>query len=158
LIDLVPEIADTADARPLGRVEGRVEIDNVSFAYPGREEDIILKDVTVSANPGEVIALVGPSGSGKSTLVSLIPRFYELKGGTIRVDGRDIRSLPLAELRGAIGIVPQETLLFSGTVRDNIAYGKLDASEEEIEQAARAAHAHEFILELPQGYQTLVGE
>jgi len=158
LLDIVPDIADRADAAPLDRVEGLVEMDSISFAYPGREEDPVLKDVTLQARPGEVVALVGPSGAGKTTLVNLVPRFYDVTSGEIRIDGRDIRSLRLADLRSRVGIVPQETLLFSGTVGDNIAYGKLDAREEEIEQAARAANAHDFIMELPEGYKTVVGE
>jgi ATP-binding cassette, subfamily B, bacterial MsbA len=158
LLDRKPEISDRADAVQVDRVEGYVEIDGVSFAYPGRADDRVLKGVTLRAHPGEAIALVGPSGSGKTTLANLIPRLYDVSEGEIRIDGRDIRLLRLSDLRSHIGIVPQETLLFSGTIYDNIAYGKLDADKEEIEQAARAANAHEFILELPQGYKTLVGE
>jgi ATP-binding cassette, subfamily B, bacterial MsbA len=130
----------------------------VGFAYAGSDDAPVLKEINLSARPGEVVALVGPSGAGKTTLVNLIPRFYDVSEGEVRVDGNDVRSLRLSDLREHVGIVPQETLLFSGTVYDNIAYGKLDASAEEVEQATRAANAHDFIRELPQGYQTLVGE
>jgi subfamily B ATP-binding cassette protein MsbA len=108
--------------------------------------------------PGEVVALVGPSGAGKTTLVSLLPRFWDVTEGRITLDGRDVRQVKLAELRGAIGLVPQEPALFSGTIRENIAYARPDASLADIEQAARAAHAHEFIVRLPETYETIVGE
>ncbi len=139
------------------KVQGLVEIVNVQFTYPSRT-DPALDGVTITARPGEVIALVGPSGAGKSTLISLIPRFYDVTAGAIRVDGQDVRTWSLAALRHNIGIVPQETTLFSGTVYENIAYGRLDATLEEVERAARAAHAHDFIMAFPQGYQTIVGE
>jgi subfamily B ATP-binding cassette protein MsbA len=139
-------------------IEGRIEIRNVSFQYPGDRVVEILKDISLKVNPGEAIALVGPSGAGKSTLVALIPRFYDVSDGAILIDGKDIRSLRLRDLRGLIGVVPQETTLFGGTIRENIAYGKLEATEEEIEAVARAAHAHEFIKELPDRYETIVGE
>ncbi|MFL6333087.1 MAG: ABC transporter ATP-binding protein [Pyrinomonadaceae bacterium] len=158
LLDLKPEIADRDDARPLGKVEGFVELDGVGFAYSGGDDAPVLKEINLSARPGEVVALVGPSGAGKTTLVNLIPRFYDVSEGEVRVDGHDVRSLRLSDLRQHVGIVPQETLLFSGTVYDNIAYGNLGASAEAVERATRAAHAHDFIRELPQGYQTLVGE
>jgi subfamily B ATP-binding cassette protein MsbA len=114
--------------------------------------------VSIDVQPGEVLALVGPSGAGKSTLVNLIPRFYDPTRGAICVDGVDVRSIAVKSLRDQIGIVPQETLLFGGTVRENIQYGKLDASETDLIDAARAANAHDFILQLPNGYDTLVGE
>ena len=114
--------------------------------------------MTIEARAGEIIALVGPSGAGKSTLVSLIPRFYEVTSGALLVDSIDVRDLKIQDLREAIGMVPQETILFSGTVKENIAYGRLDATDEEIEQAARAAHAHEFVMEFPDAYNTIVGE
>jgi ATP-binding cassette, subfamily B, bacterial MsbA len=158
LLDTRPEITDPENPVSLGRVAGRVELINVSFNYPDERDVKVLEGVNIDAAPGEIIALVGPSGGGKSTLVSLIPRFYDVTSGAIHVDGHDVRSVRLAELRQAIGVVPQETILFGGTVRENIAYGRLDAGEEEIETAARAAHAHEFITEFPAGYQTLVGE
>jgi subfamily B ATP-binding cassette protein MsbA len=118
----------------------------------------VLRDIDIIAEPGGVIALVGPSGAGKSSLARLIPRFYDATQGEVLVDGHDVRTLTLESLRAHLGIVPQETVLFHGTVRENIAYGKLDASDDQIEQAARAANAHDFILQLDNGYETVVGE
>jgi ATP-binding cassette, subfamily B, bacterial MsbA len=158
LLDTRPEITDPPDAKPLSNVTGHVRLDDVRFTYPDERATEILKGVTIEAKPGEIIALVGPSGAGKSTLVQLIPRFYDVSSGAILVDGHDIRKVRLSELRGAIGLVPQETTLFGGTIRDNIAYGKLDATNAELESVARAAHAHEFILEFPDAYDTIVGE
>jgi len=117
-----------------------------------------LSDVTLEAQPGQMIAFVGPSGAGKSTIANLIPRFYEINSGVIRIDGHDIRDVTLHSLREQIGIVPQETMLFSTTVRENIRYGRLDATDEEVEAAARAANADGFIRELPEGYDTRIGE
>jgi len=119
---------------------------------------VVIKGLSLDIRPGEVLALVGPSGAGKSTIVNLIPRFYDVQGGAVRVDGHDVREVSVASLRRQIGIVPQETLLFSGSVRENIRYGRLEASDAEIEAAARAANAHEFVAALPLGYDTLVGE
>lgn len=158
LLDTTPDIKDMPNATSLTKLYGRVEIDNISFRYPGREQDKILDGVSITAQPGEMIALVGPSGAGKSTLISLLPRFYDIDAGVIRIDGHDIRTVKLHDLRNAIGIVPQETQLFSGSIKENIAYGRLDATDAEIEEAARAAHAHEFVMELPNGYDTKVGE
>lgn len=158
LLDTRPEITDPENPEPLEIVRGHVQLIDVHFTYPDERALPVLKGVSVEAKPGEIIALVGPSGAGKSTLVALIPRFYDVSSGVIRVDGHDIRSVRLAELRGGIGMVPQETTLFGGPVRENIAYGKLGASDEEIEAVARAAHAHEFIAEFPDGYDTVVGE
>jgi len=157
LFNTKPAICDAPEARSVPEVRGLVEICEARFIYPGRTEPA-LDGVSITAHPGEVIALVGPSGAGKSTLITLIPRFYDLTAGSIRVDGLDVRQWKLADLRAHIGIVPQETTLFSGTVYDNIAYGKLDATPEEVERAARAAYAHDFIMAFPQGYQTIVGE
>ena len=144
-------------ARPvhLERVQGRIELRGVAFRYGNRA---VLRGVDLDIAPGEFIGLVGHSGSGKSTLVNLINRFYDVSGGSIRIDGTDIRALPVAEYRRHIGLVLQEPFLFFGTIADNIAYGKPDATRAEIIAAARAAHAHEFILRLPHGYDSMVGE
>jgi subfamily B ATP-binding cassette protein MsbA len=158
LLDTEPEIKDPDDPERLENVRGRVQLVDVHFSYPDERALPVLKGVTIEAKPGEIIALVGPSGAGKSTLVALIPRFYDASSGAILVDGHDIRSVRLADLRGAIGMVPQETTLFGGPVRENIAYGKLGATDDEIEAVARAAHAHEFVVEFPDGYDTIVGE
>ncbi|MYE26955.1 MAG: ATP-binding cassette domain-containing protein, partial [Chloroflexi bacterium] len=123
------------------------------------EEDLkVLRDISLDIAAGEIIALVGPSGAGKSTIFNLIPRFYDVDAGSIRIDGHDIRDLTQRSLRSHIGIVPQETLLFGGSIRENILYGKLDASEDEMIEAAKSANAHEFIMELPKGYDSIVGE
>ena len=158
LLDTKPEIKDPDDPKRLENVRGRVQLVDVHFSYPDERALPVLKGVTIEAKPGEIIALVGPSGAGKSTLVALIPRFYDASSGAILVDGHEIRSVRLADLRGAIGMVPQETTLFGGPVRENIAYGKLGATDDEIEAVARAAHAHEFVVEFPDGYDTIVGE
>jgi subfamily B ATP-binding cassette protein MsbA len=156
LLDEEPEIRDAPDAEPLPPVEGRITFENVSFNYGDGEE--VLRDIDLQVQPGEIIALVGPSGSGKTTLVNLLPRFYDVTAGRILIDGRDVRAVTLASLREQIGIVPQETILFSGTVEENIRYGKLDASETEVCAAAEAGNALEFIERLPEGFGTLVGE
>ncbi len=158
ILDTPPDIADAPNAQPLPRVAGHIQLDRVSFAYKDNQKVHTLHDVSLAVKPGEVLALVGPSGAGKTTLVNLIPRFYDVSGGSLCVDGVDIRSVQVKSLREQIGLVPQETLLFGGTVRENIVYGKLDASEAELIEAARAANAHDFILQLPNGYETIVGE
>jgi ATP-binding cassette subfamily B protein len=155
-MDTRPDIKDSPGAVSPGRVKGDVEFRDVTFSYNG--DEAVLKDFNLKVEAGDTIALVGPSGVGKSTLCSLIPRFYDVKEGAILVDGRDIRELKLRELRENIGIVQQDVFLFTGTVRENIAYGKPDASEEEIMEAAKNANAHEFIMQLPNGYDTGVGE
>lgn len=157
LLDETPDIQDAPGAVTLPPVQGAVRFEQVSFVYPGSEV-AALHDVTLDIAPGEVLALVGPSGAGKSTLFNLLPRFYDPTGGRITVDGYDLRAVTLHSLRSQIGIVPQDTWLFSGTVRENIAYGRLEATEEELRAAAQAANAEEFILKLPQGYATRVGE
>ncbi|MBC8074708.1 MAG: ABC transporter ATP-binding protein [Chloroflexales bacterium] len=164
LLDTAPEIVDGPDAQKLPPIGGHVRLEAVSFRY--REgAPLVLEDITLEAQPGERVALVGPSGAGKTTLVNLIPRFYELASGQITVDGHNIRDVQLRSLREQIGIVPQETALFNGTIRDNILYGSRDerdgqlfASDEELTAAAQAANAHDFILALPDGYNTLVGD
>jgi ATP-binding cassette subfamily B protein len=155
-LDTRPDIKDSPGAVSPGRVKGDVEFRDVTFSYNG--DEAVLKDFNLKVEAGDTIALVGPSGVGKSTLCSLIPRFYDVKEGAILVDGRDIRELKLRELRENIGIVQQDVFLFTGTVRENIAYGKPDASEEEIMEAAKNANAHDFIMQLPNGYDTGVGE
>jgi subfamily B ATP-binding cassette protein MsbA len=188
LLDTQPSVADAPGAIELDTVQGRVSFEDVTFGYemgqadagtsehgdagtraervarsslalpPSSSAPIVLRNLTLDIRPGEVLALVGPSGAGKSTIVNLIPRFYDVQGGAVRVDGHDVRELTLASLRRQIGIVPQETLLFSGSVRENIGYGRLEADAAAIEAAARAANAHDFVVQLPQGYDTLVGE
>ena len=158
ILDTQTDIADAPDARPLPRVEGRITFEDVSFAYKDNPGASILCNVSFEARPGEVLALVGPSGAGKTTLVNLIPRFFDATSGQVCVDGQDVRTVQVKSLREQVGLVPQDTLLFGGTVRENILYGKLSASEAELMQAARAANAHEFITQLPKGYDTLVGE
>jgi subfamily B ATP-binding cassette protein MsbA len=162
LLDEVPEIRDAPGALTLPPLSGRLSFEHVSFTYPvatGQPEGAeVLVDISLDIRPGEALALVGPSGAGKSTLFNLIPRFYDPTAGQVCVDGHDLRTVTLASLRAQIGIVPQETHLFSGTVRENLRYGKLDAADSELEAAARAANADEFIQRLPQGYDTRVGE
>jgi subfamily B ATP-binding cassette protein MsbA len=158
LLDTKPEIKDPENPEQLKNVRGHVRLKDMHFTYPDERAMPVLNGISIEARPGEIIALVGPSGAGKSTLVALIPRFYDVTSGSILIDGHDIRSLRLADLRSAIGMVPQETTLFGGPIRENIAYGKLNATDEEIQAVARAAHAHEFIAEFPDGYDTIVGE
>ncbi|MFT4174664.1 MAG: ABC transporter ATP-binding protein [Rhodocyclaceae bacterium] len=155
ILDHVSSVPEPADPKPLPRVEGRIDIRDVGFRYGNRS---VIRGMDLSIAPGEMIGLVGHSGSGKSTLVNLICRFYDVSEGSIRIDGTDIRSIAVADYRRHIGLVLQEPFLFFGTIAENIAYGKPSASREEIIAAARAAHAHEFILRLPQGYDSLVGE
>jgi subfamily B ATP-binding cassette protein MsbA len=158
LLDTPPTVAEPARAARIATpVRGAVALEAVSFRY-GPELPDVLHEVSLRAAPGEVVALVGRSGAGKTTIASLLPRFWDVTGGRVTLDGHDVRDLAFADLRGAIGIVPQEPALFSGSVRDNIAYARPDATDAEVEAAGRAAHAHEFIARLPQGYATPVGE
>jgi ABC-type multidrug transport system fused ATPase/permease subunit len=150
-------VVDRRDARPLGRASGAVTFDHVSFRYPGQSADA-LTDVTFSVAPGETVALVGASGAGKSTIAKLLLRFYDPSAGEVRLDGRDLRDVRLTELRDNVTVLLQETLVFHGSVRENIAYGKQGATDAEIEAAARAADAHEFIEALPEGYDTVIGQ
>lgn len=156
VIETEPEIVDAPDAEDLRDVKGDISYQDVSFRY--NEEEPVLEHVTFSIPAGKSIALVGPSGGGKTTICSLLPRFYDVTGGSVTIDGRDIRSVTLKSLRENIGIVQQEVYLFGGTIRENIAYGKPDATEEEIITAAKEANIHDFIMDLPDGYDTFVGE
>ncbi len=160
ILDTEPDIRDKPDAVALPPINGEIVFDDVYFAYEHGvdERDPVLCGINIRVRPGEILALVGPSGAGKTTLVNMIPRFYDATKGAITIDGYDLRDVKLHTLREQIGIVPQETLLFSGTIGENIRYGKLDATEAEIIDAARAANAHQFITRLPQGYNTVVGE
>ncbi|MDP5009335.1 MAG: ABC transporter ATP-binding protein/permease, partial [Glaciimonas sp.] len=155
ILDHASSVPEPANPVHLEHVKGAIELRNVGFRYGNRA---VMRGVDLHIQPGEMIGLVGHSGSGKSTLVNLICRFYDVADGAIKIDGVDIRSLPIAEYRRNIGLVLQEPFLFFGTIADNISYGKPDATREEVIAAARAAHAHEFILRLPQGYDSLVGE
>ena len=156
LLDTEETVTSAPDAKLLPPVEGRVAFSNVDFSY--REDVPALTGVTLAAEPGQMIAFVGPSGAGKSTVANLIPRFYDVTGGSITIDGHDVRDVTTDSLRTQIGLVPQETVLFSATVRENIRYGRLDATDAEIEAAARDANAHDFIMALPEGYDTEIGE
>ncbi|HVL30740.1 MAG TPA: ABC transporter ATP-binding protein [Solirubrobacteraceae bacterium] len=157
LLDEQPAVTDRPGARDLGRARGAVRADGISYRYPGTERDAV-SDVSFTVGPGETLALVGGSGAGKSTIAKLLLRFHEPDTGTISVDGHDVRELTLHSLRENIAVLLQETLVFEGTVRENIAYGRPGASDEEIERAARAADAHEFVVALPDGYDTPIGE
>ena len=157
VIDTKPEIEDAKDATPLTNVQGFVSYENVSFHYSD-DDTPVLSDVSFQIEAGKSIALVGPSGSGKTTICSLLPRFYDVTEGRITIDGKDVRSLTLNSLRNQIGLVQQDVYLFCGTVRENIAYGKPDATMDEIIDAAKKANIHDFIEELPDGYDTFVGE
>ncbi len=156
LLDTEPDIRNAPHAHALGRAKGHIVYERVNFSYCGRSDT--LKDISFEAKPGQVLGIVGPTGAGKSTLVSLLPRFYDPKNGRILLDGLDWRELTLQSLREQISIVLQEPLLFSGSVAENIRYGRLEASEADIIAAATAANAHEFIMRLPQQYQTMLGE
>jgi ATP-binding cassette subfamily B protein len=156
IIDQEPELVDAPDAVPLSDIAGEVVFDHVDFAYvPGVP---VIKDMSLRARPGQTIALVGPTGAGKTTMINLLTRFYDIDGGGIRIDGRDIREMQKASLRRQLGIVLQDTFLFSGSVMDNIRYGRLDATDEECIAAARLANADQFIRRLPQGYDTPLSE
>ena len=155
ILDTVPEIGDKPGAGALTSVRREIEYQDVSFKY---EDDWVLRNIDLRIRVGEMVAFVGASGGGKTTLINLLPRFYDVTSGTIRIDGTDIRSVTTGSLRSMIGIVTQQTILFNDTVRNNIAYGKIDQPFEEIVKAAEAAYAHDFIQNLPRGYDTIIGE
>ena len=157
VMETAPEILDAPNARPLEQVKGTVCYDHVSFHYSD-DDTPVLSDVSFQIEAGKSVALVGPSGSGKTTICSLLPRFYDVTGGKVTIDGKDVRGLTLKSLRSQIGIVQQEVYLFCGSIRENIAYGKPEASMEEIVSAAKKANIHDFIESLPDGYDTYVGE
>ena len=152
-----PDITDSVGARPLGNVEGNISFENITFAYEGTNENV-LSHINIDVKKGENIAIVGPSGSGKTTLCNLIPRFYELTDGDIKIDGISVKDITLDSLRNSIGVVQQDVYLFSGTVKENITYGCENAKDEDIIEAAKNAGAHDFIMSLPDGYDTYVGE
>ena len=155
-LDTQPDVVDQPGARAISRIEGRVEFRGATFAYDTGKP--VLKDIDLVVEPGEMIGLAGHSGAGKSTLINLIARFYDVEEGAVLIDGHDIRDVELKSLRNQIGVVLQEPFLFNGTVGDNIAYGHPEATLDEIVAAAKAAHAHDFILDLPDGYDTMTGE
>jgi len=157
ILDAENEVETRPGAVEMGQVRGHVVFENVSFRYFKHGEDV-LKDVSFEAKPGQTIALLGATGSGKTTIINLLPRFYDVTEGRVLIDGKDVRDVTLTSLRSAIGIVLQETTLFTGTIRDNIAFGRPDASLDEVIAAAKAAAAHDFIMSFPQGYDTPVGE
>lgn len=156
LMDRTPEVRDAPDARPLDLRGGRVEFDDVRFGYDS--DRVVLRGISFVVAPGHKVAIVGPSGAGKSTIARLLFRFYDVTGGAVRIDGQDVRAVTQQSLRAAIGVVPQDTVLFNDTIYYNIAYGRPDATREEVEHAAHLAAIHDFVAGLPQGYDTLVGE
>jgi ATP-binding cassette subfamily B protein len=159
VLDSDAMVKDNSRARTLPDVRGRIEFENVSFRYNGKEsEEGVLQNVNLIAEPGETVAILGATGSGKSTLIHLIPRFYDVRDGRITVDGVDVREIPLAQLRAQVGVALQEAVLFTGSIRDNIRYGRPDASDDEVIRAAQAAQAHAFVSSFPQGYDTIVGQ
>ena len=158
ILDTKASIQDLEGAAPLSGLKGKVEFSHVSFAYSDEPDQLILKDVSFTVNPGETIALVGPTGAGKTTIVNLISRFYQAGKGQVLLDGQDVTKVTLESLRSQLGIMTQDNFLFSGTIRDNIRYGRLDATEEEIIEAAKAVNAHEFIMKLDHGYDTEISE
>ncbi len=156
IMDTESEIKDKPDAKPLPPIEGRVDFENVTFSYD--REKIVLKDVNFTVTPGQTIALVGPTGAGKSTVVNLISRFYDVTDGAVKLDGHDVRDVQLRTLREQMSVMMQDSFIFSGTIMDNIRYGRLDATDEEVIAAAKAVYAHDFIMQMEKGYETEVNE
>lgn len=157
IMDVVPDIKDSKNAKKMEHVKGAISFDHVSFEYPD-DHVPVLEDINITVRPGERIALVGPSGGGKTTMCNLLPRFYDTTSGSITIDGQDIKNVTLQSLRSNIGVVQQDVYLFSGSVYENISYGRPGATREEVMEAAKLAGAHEFITELQDGYDTYVGE
>lgn len=158
VLDEVPAVVDGAQAQALVAPTGEIGLSKVTFGYDGHEREAVLQDVNLRIKPGETVAVLGTTGSGKTTLIGLLPRSYDVTSGEVCVDGRDVRTVTLDSLRRTVGVVPQETVLFTGTIRDNIRYGRLDADDEDVIGAARAAQAHDFIVRLSQGYDAIVGQ
>ena len=156
ILDVVPDIDNAPDARPLTLSEGRIRFEDVHFSY--LDDQPVIDGVTLDVEPGQAVAIVGRSGGGKSTLVKLVPRFYDVNSGAILIDGQDIREVTLHSLREKIGMVMQDAILFGGSIRENILYGRRGATEEDMLEAARMAHVDEFVNELPKGYDTVIGE
>jgi ATP-binding cassette subfamily B multidrug efflux pump len=156
LLDEMPDIQERFDAQPMPPICGHVVFDHVTAEY--KKGEPVLRGISLQAQPGQTIAIVGPTGAGKTTLVNLLPRFYDVTGGSVTIDGVDVRSVTLDSLRRQIGVVLQDTFLFSDTVMNNIRYGRPDASDEEVIAAAKLARADEFITKLPDGYETVLGE
>ena len=157
IMDVVPDIKDSKNAKKMEHVKGAISFDHVSFEYPD-DHVPVLEDINITVRPGERIALVGPSGGGKTTMCNLLPRFYDTTSGSITIDGQDIKNVTLQSLRSNIGVVQQDVYLFSGSVYENISYGRPGPTREEVMEAAKLAGAHEFITELQDGYDTYVGE
>ncbi len=158
VLETVPDVQDQPNARKVMEGKGQVTFENVTFSYNGNGGDPVLKGVSFTAEPGQTVALLGTTGAGKSSLVNLIPRFYDVRSGRVAIDGVDVREIEQETLRRKIGVALQEVVLFSGTIRDNIRYGRPDAAEEEVIAAAKAAQAHDFILSFPEGYDTQLGQ
>jgi ATP-binding cassette subfamily B protein len=158
VLDSAPEVEDKTDSIELDNIRGEVAFDDVTFSYRDDGGDPVLCDISFTAEPGETVALLGSTGSGKSSLINLIPRFYDVSKGRVTIDGVDVRDIQMKSLRRNIGISLQEAVLFSGTIKDNIRYGRPNASDEEVITAAKAAQAHDFIVEFPEGYNTMVGQ
>ena len=158
IMDLQSDIVERTDAKKLPSIKGDVTFDHVTFSYPGTKNKIVLDDISFSVEAGKTIAIVGPTGAGKSSIVNLISRFYDINSGNILVDGIDIKTVTIESLRSQMGVMTQDNFLFTGTIKENIRYGKLDATDEEIIEAAKAVHAHEFIMEQENGYDTVIGE